>query len=176
MLFTSIHFDVTATRGTFQIDKRVKIKNSELWKNERSLMYWLYSAHVTSCHCCDGQNNCGRTAYNVNDVWITSWIVKDYFHYFSFQICVIKSEWFFTFNLWFCSWYSNMIPLFVGWFPPSWWGPNHYNHIWPHVSMLSQSVIKFNGLSRIADSEVHVIFISRVIITYALESLFSSPK
>ena len=31
-------------------------------------------------------------------------------------------------------------------------------------------VIKFNGLSWTADSEVHVVHISRVIITYALES------
>ena len=38
---------------------------------------------------------------------------------------------------------------------------------------MSEWMIKFNGLSRIADSEVHVIHISRVILTYTLESLSS---
>ena len=41
---------------------------------------------------------------------------------------------------------------------------------------VSEWVIKFNGLSQRVDTEVHVIHISRVIITYALESLPSLIK
>ena len=39
---------------------------------------------------------------------------------------------------------------------------------------VSEWVIKFNGLSRTADSEVHIVHISRVIIAWTLKSL-SSP-
>ena len=47
---------------------------------------------------------------------------------------------------------------------------------WPNVSCLHQDwesewVIKFNGLSRTADSEVHIVHISRVIIACTLKSL-----
>ena len=43
------------------------------------------------------------------------------------------------------------------------------------VDQVSEWVIKFNSLSRTADSEVHIIHISRVIIACTLKSL-SSPK
>ena len=39
---------------------------------------------------------------------------------------------------------------------------------------VSEWVIKFNGLSRTADSEVHIVHISRVIMAFTLKSL-SSP-
>ena len=41
---------------------------------------------------------------------------------------------------------------------------------------MSEWVIKINGLLLTADSEDHVICLSRVIMTYALESLFSFTK
>ena len=73
VLFTSIHFDVTWTRGTFQIDKSVKIKNSELWKNERSMVYLLYSAHVTSCHCRIFTESCYFNIYG--NEWVRNVII-----------------------------------------------------------------------------------------------------
>ena len=41
------------------------------------------------------------------------------------------------------------------------------------ISQVSEWVIKFNSLFRTADSKVHVIILSHIINTYAMELLFS---
>ena len=65
------------------------------------------------------------------------------------------------------------------WVLQSWWNPvlidyTHSSKTWKSMRTcvtVSEWVIKFNGLSRTADSEVHIVHISRVIIACTLKSL-----
>ena len=51
---------------------------------------------------------------------------------------------------------------------------NVYGSFWKEaLSALGEWVIKFNGLSRTADMDVHVIYINHVIISYILKSLLA---
>ena len=50
--FSSVHFDVTGTRNTFQGIRKMYNINVLIQNVERSKMYSLYSAHVMSYNCC----------------------------------------------------------------------------------------------------------------------------
>ena len=76
VFFISVHSDVTGTRDTFQgLQKYITLKlNISIQNVERSRMYPLYSAHVTSCHCFMFTEHYHRNIFGIE--WDRNIIIK----------------------------------------------------------------------------------------------------
>ena len=107
-------------------------------------------------------------------VWLVSMFTDAHLHYTAFELlesvdnqATYLQSIFLPCNLFVKRGTSQLTTIFIEQFE----GSMPENPKWPPRHWVSEWVIKFNGLSRTADSEVHIVHISRVFIACTLKSL-----